>query len=56
METVYNSKITEASCDNVDKELSGSIRDDLTLFELVVLTLYLMESRFLELEMGQPLQ
>ena len=27
-------KITEASCDNVDKELSGSIRDDLTLFEL----------------------
>ena len=49
-------KITEASCDNVDKELSGSIRDDLLFLSFVVLTLYLMESHFLELEMGQPLQ
>ena len=26
--------ITETSCDSVDKELKGNIRDDITLFEL----------------------
>ena len=35
MELKGNLDITETSCDSVDKEIKGNIRDDLTLLSFV---------------------